>query len=113
MIGLVGTAPKADDALFPLNTPKLIRNRKQLKGLGKEGTLPVAFAGIFAQTMAKVVMIRVEDKAGMKKIDNPFHGIQGLLAAESVVFEKPSILIAPGFSADEVIAGLLERWQSV
>ena len=50
MIGLVGTAPDADETSFPLNTPVLIAgSRLEAAKLGSTGTLPMAIDGIFDQ----------------------------------------------------------------
>lgn len=60
IIGLVGTAPAADDAKFPYNTPVLIAgNRREAAKLGTLGTLPWSIDGIFDQVGAMVVVIRV------------------------------------------------------
>jgi phage tail sheath protein FI len=62
IIGLVGTAPNADKDAFPDKKPVLVNKRKQLEGLGAEGTLKDALEGIFAQAMAQVVVVRVKEK---------------------------------------------------
>ena len=60
VIGLVGTAPDADEQRFPLNTPVLIAgSRLEAAKLGATGTLPMAIDGIFDQAGALVVVIRV------------------------------------------------------
>ena len=56
VIGLVGTAPDADEQRFPLNTPVLIAgSRLEAAKLGTTGTLPMAIDGIFDQAGALVV----------------------------------------------------------
>ena len=58
VIGLVGTAPNADNSLFPLDTPVLIAGkRSETAGLGASGTLPSAIDGIFDQIGAMVVVV--------------------------------------------------------
>ena len=106
VIGLVGTAPEADAAAFPLDTPVLIAgNRSEAAGLGAAGTLPAAVDGIFDQTGATVVVIRVAEGAdaattlinvigGVDAVTGEYRGVQALLAAESVAKVSPRILIA-------------------
>ncbi|GFS78671.1 putative phage tail sheath protein [Nephila pilipes] len=62
VIGVIGTAPEADEQKFPLNSPVLIAGSlKEAAKLGKRGTLPFAVNGIFSQIGATVVVIRVEE----------------------------------------------------
>jgi phage tail sheath protein FI len=119
VIGLVGTAPQADEAAFPLDTPVLIAgNQREAAKLGNTGTLPSAINGIFAQTGALVVVIRVEEgedeAATLKNLlcveydDKGYQqGINALLAANSLVKVTPRILIAPGFSHKQEVATAL------
>jgi phage tail sheath protein FI len=109
VIGLVGTAPGADEHSFPLNTPVLIAgSRLEAAKLGTTGTLPMAIDGIFDQAGALVVVIRVAE--GATEAETQTHvlggvdeagqylGLQALLAAQSVAKVTPRILIAPGFT---------------
>ncbi len=114
VIGLVGTAPDADAAAFPLNTPVLIAGNRgeaaKLDTVGDgEGTLPDALDAIFDQAGAMVVVIRVEEGAdeaetlsnvigGVDGATGQYEGVQALLAAESVAKVQPKILCAPGFT---------------
>ncbi|GFR08131.1 phage tail protein [Trichonephila clavata] len=62
VIGVIGTAPDADEQKFPLNKPVLIAGSlKEAAKLGKTGTLPQAVSSIFTQVGATVVVIRVEN----------------------------------------------------
>ena len=63
IIGLVGTAPDADEDAFPLNEVKKIDARPQASSLllGTTGTLPVALNNIFRQGQCTVQMVRVEE----------------------------------------------------
>lgn len=115
VIGLVGTAPNADAAAFPLNTPVLIAgNRTEAAKLDTVGTglgtLPAAIDGIFDQIGALVVVIRVDEGVDeAATVTNIIGGVDGttgarsgvhcLLDAESVVKVQPKILIAPGFTS--------------
>ena len=64
VIGLIGTAPAADAAVFPLNEPVLIAgSRSKANKLGTTGTLGPAMDGIFQQIGATVVVVRVDEGA--------------------------------------------------
>jgi len=124
VIGLVGTAPDADPAVFPVNTPVLIAGSRleaaklDTTGDGK-GTLPGAIDGIFDQAGAMVVVIRVEEGVdetatqvnvigGVNGVDDSYEGLHALLAAENVAKVVPRILIAPGFSQAAAVAAELD-----
>ena len=106
----MGTAPEAEAASFPINTPVLIAgSRTEAAALGAKGTLPQAIDGIFDQAGALIVVVRVaDDKDAAKLTSNVIGGVdsktaqrtglQALLDASSVVAAEPRILIAPGFS---------------
>lgn len=113
VIGLIGTAPEADDAAFPLNTPVLIAgSRIEASRLGNKGTLPAAMDGIFDQIGALVVLVRIAEGSGVDKeastianvlggVDSStgqYLGVHAFLGAESMVKSTPRILIAPGFT---------------
>ena len=106
VIGIIGTAPQADAAVYPLNTPVLVAgNRTKAGQLGQTGTLPSAMDGIFDQIGATVVVVRVDEGADeAATISNivgnstGFTGVHAFMAAESVVGFSPKILIAPGFT---------------
>jgi hypothetical protein len=124
VIGVVGTAPDADPAKFPLNKPVLIAaSRREAAKLGARGTLPQAIDGIFDQTGAVVVVVRVEEvtvdgyvdqtktmsNIASDNVDETGHyqGIAALLSAESVVKVQPRILIAPGYSCHKTVGDKL------
>lgn len=141
VIGLIGTAPGADETAFPLNTPVLIAgNRTEAALLGDTGTLPAAIDGIFDQAGAVVVVVRVEESTdtdpvaaeaetigniigGVDAGTGSYEGVQAFLGAESIVHVSPRILIAPGFThqrpsgnANPVVAellGIAERLRAV
>lgn len=110
VIGLIGTAPEADAAKWPLNTPVLIAGkRSEAAGLGVTGTLAPAIDDIFDQAGAMIVVVRVADDAdeaaltsniigGIDAETGAYEGVQAFLAAESTVGVAPRILIAPEFS---------------
>ncbi|WP_341815460.1 phage tail sheath subtilisin-like domain-containing protein [Wolbachia endosymbiont (group B) of Idaea biselata] len=106
VIGVIGTAPEADEQKFPLNSPVLIvGSLKEAAKLGKSGTLPSAINGIFSQIGATVVVIRVEESetiqniiGGVDKETGEYQGIEAFLSSESIVHVLPRILIAPQFT---------------
>ena len=114
VIGIIGTAPNADESAFPLNTPTLIAGSRleaaklDLNGQ-KQGTLPNALDGILDQAGAVVIVVRIEEGAteaetlanvigGVNAETGAFEGVQALLGAQSVVGFSPRLLIAPGFT---------------
>lgn len=140
VIGIVGTAPRADATVFPLNTPVLVAGSRSLaaKLLANEGpadgTLPSALDSIFDQSGAAVVVIRVEAGAnesatianvigGVNSTTGDYEGVQALLGANSALGVTPRVLIAPGFThqrdaenANAVVAeliGIAERLRAV
>lgn len=127
VIGVIGTAPEATED-FPLNTPVLIAGSyTEAAKLGTAGTLPAALEGILAQTGAMVVVIRVAEgeasgegneaiTAAEATINNvigsvsgngEYSGVYSFLASKSILGVTPRILIAPGFSVNEVITELI------
>lgn len=116
VIGLIGTAPDADAAAFPLNTPVLIAgNRLEAAKLDTagdgEGTLPGAIDAIFDQAGAVVIVVRVEQGAddqetmanilgGVNAGTGAYEGVHAFLAAESELGYAPRILCAPDFTGE-------------
>lgn len=115
VIGIVGTAPNADAAAFPVNTPVLVAgSRTEAAKLGDpdlpaDGTLPPALDGILDQVGAVVIVVRVEEGAdeaetlanvvgGVDGVTGNLEGLHALTGAESVLGKKPRILCAPGWS---------------
>lgn len=111
VIGVIGTAPDADSAAFPLDTPVLVAGSRteaaKLDTVGDgAGTLPAAMDGIFDQVGAMVVVIRVSEGAddsetqsniiGGTDSSGNYTGQKAFLSAESEVGVAPRILIAPG-----------------
>ncbi|OPB29527.1 phage tail sheath C-terminal domain-containing protein [Bartonella sp. WD12.1] len=113
VIGIVGTAPNADEEVFPLNTPVLIsgslsKAAKLDKYNTGEGTLPNAVDLIFKQAGAIVVVVRVEESRDENKTltnvlggvnaNGSYEGVHAFIGAQSIVGQTPRILIAPGFT---------------
>jgi len=123
VIGVVGTAPAADPAAFPENTPVLVAGSRleaaklDTAGTGA-GTLPAALDGILDQAGATVVVVRVPEGAndaetqsnvigGVDAATGQYKGAQALLAAESALGVTPRILCAPGFTQVQAVADAL------
>ncbi|TGG92530.1 phage tail protein [Natronospirillum operosum] len=110
VVGVVGTAPEADEAAFPLNEPVLVAgSRTKAAQLGTEGTLPDALEDILSVTGALVVVVRVQEGlddaetrsnviGGVDAETDQYQGITALLAAKSQLGVTPRILIATGFT---------------
>lgn len=120
VIGIIGTAPDADAAAFPLNTPVMIagsrREAAKLDTIGAgNGTLPSALDSIFDQAGAVVVVVRVASESdgqgginetevmanivgGVNSTNGDYEGVHAFLGAESKLGVVPRILVAPGFS---------------
>ncbi|TAN61087.1 MAG: hypothetical protein EPN20_12980 [Magnetospirillum sp.] len=107
VIGIIGTAPDAVEADFPLDTPVLLANNpRKAARLGSAGTLKDAVTAIYSQTGAMVVVVRVAEGGTINEtLSNIIGdvtlmtGVHAFRAAASVVFVKPKILIAPGFTS--------------
>lgn len=112
-IGIVGTAPNADPAIFPAGVPVLVAGDQakaamlDTTGTGA-GTLPQAMDGIFDQGRAAVAVVRVEEGAdpaatqsavigGVDNATDQLTGIQSLLNTQNAIKFNPRIFCAPGF----------------
>lgn len=116
IIGLVVTAPAADAALFPLNTPvKVTVLSDAISAAGDDGTMKGALQAIADQVRTTVVVVRVApgadaaatatnvigaDANGIKS------GMQALLAAEAQIGVRPRIIGAPGLDPENVAKAL-------
>ncbi|NCC97562.1 MAG: phage tail protein, partial [Synergistales bacterium] len=110
VIGLIGTAPEANPDVFPVNKPVLIAGSlKEAAKLGTKGTLPMGIDGIFDQTGALVIVVRVNEGVnetetmaniigGVNAATGQFEGVHALLGAESKTGYQPRIICAPGFT---------------
>lgn len=114
VIGIVGTAPDADEDVFPLNTPvAILADEVKAAKLGATGTLPTALDLIFAQALCWVVVVRVATGAtdaetdtnviGGVDVDGTRRGFSALLAARAKTKLWPRILIAPGFTHKQAV----------
>jgi hypothetical protein len=123
VIGIVGTAPDADAAKFPVNVPVMIAGNRleaaKLDTVGDgAGTLPDAMDAIFDQAGAVVVVVRVEEGiddaetltniiGGVDAATGAYSGVQALLAAETETGVAPRILCVPGFTDTRIDGGVL------
>jgi phage tail sheath protein FI len=105
VIGIVGTAPDADAAAFPLDTPVLVEGPRKAALLGEGGTLKHAYQALYAQGASVAVFIRVsegaDDAATLANVVGDatlFTGVWALEAARSELDLTPRILAAPGFT---------------
>lgn len=120
VIGIVGTAPFADPAVFPLDTPVLITRPAQAAALmatwdatananASVGSLPSAIADIHDQAQPPIVIVRVDVAAAggsqltnqlaeVKGVQAESSGVYALLAAKGLVKAQPRILIATGWT---------------
>lgn len=124
VIGLVATAPDADETAFPINTPVLLTNPAGSIGkAGKGGTLARALTAISGQSRALTIVVRVEEGAdiaattsnviGSVTTSGQRTGIQALLAAESELGVKPRIIGAPELDTKAVANALASAAQSL
>lgn len=119
VIGIVGTAPFADPDAFPLDKPVRITQASQAAALkatmpanapvGAEGTLPTSIAAIYDQVRTPIVVIRVEaeDELADQLVkvvgaQDESTGVYALLAARAETGLKPKILIATGFTHQQI-----------
>ncbi|MGP9466735.1 phage tail sheath protein [Halomonas sp. TP35] len=123
VIGVVATAPAADEDAFPLNTPVLITDLYAAIGnAGAGGTLRRTLSAIVSETRAICVVVRVEEGAdedattaniigGVSSTGQKL-GIQALTAAETKLGVKPRILGVPELDNESVaseLAGIAQQ----
>lgn len=119
IIGLVGTAPAADAAKYPIDTPVLIysNDATALAALGATGTLADAIAGINDQlgefqAAAQIVVVRVTEGAGadqaakdtatIANIIAANRGIHALKTAGTALGVTPRLVAVPGYTHQRV-----------
>ncbi|MDC9588199.1 phage tail sheath protein [Xenorhabdus sp. XENO-10] len=117
IVGMVCTAPDADEKTFPLNTPVLLTDVMSASGkAGNKGTLSASLKAIAAQAQPVTVVVRVaEGESEEATISNIIGGVtdagkktgmQALLAAQSQLGVKPRILGVPGLDSKAVAVEL-------
>lgn len=130
VVALLGTAPDADAAKFPLNVPVLLKGTPtDAVGLGDAGTLKDAVDDVFDQVGAYTVIIRVEEGVDLAATMSNLvgdatarTGVHALLKSEPMLGIKPRLIAIPGFTsgdgvtANPVVAeliGVLEALEAV
>jgi len=106
VIGVIGTAPDADAAAFPLNTPVLLANQPRKAALlGVAGTLLDAINGIYEQSGASVIVVRVDEgideAATLANVAGTVAdgtGVHAFTGAKMATGATPRILCAPGWT---------------
>lgn len=112
VVGIIGTAPDADAAVFPVDTPVFLYSddATKLTALGATGTLRDAITLLNAQlgafqVAAKVVVVRVAEgvdaDATIVNIvgDGVSTGLSAFLSAGPELGVIPRLLCAPGFTS--------------
>ena len=115
VIGLIGTAPDADETLFPLNKPVLLAANPVLaQKLGVAGTLLDSVNGVYSQGSATVVIVRVaqgqtrnETWSNLVGTVTAKTGVWAFLKARPLLKLVPKILIATGHTEDRPSDGLV------
>jgi phage tail sheath protein FI len=109
VVALLGTAPDADAAKFPLNTPVLLPGNPALAAdLGETGTLKDAVDDVFDQTSCNCIVIRVEEGVDLAETLSNLvgdatlrTGVHALKTCDSVLGLKPRLVAAPGFTTGD------------
>jgi phage tail sheath protein FI len=112
VVGLIGTAPEADPAVFPLDTPVFLYSDDTAKrtALGTEGTISDALNLINAQlgefqVAAKIVVVRVAEGATVEETianivgDGISTGLEAFVQAGPLLGIIPRLICAPGFTS--------------
>lgn len=116
-VGLIGTAPLADAAIFPLDTPVLLTgDPAQIAALGLTGTLKSSIENMIAAAggsyIPKTAVVRVAagvdaaatitNMVGDAGSMTGWHAFKG---ARSELGFKPKIYMAPGFTGQRIADG--------
>ncbi|MEG3135525.1 phage tail sheath subtilisin-like domain-containing protein [Rouxiella sp. T17] len=103
------TLKGGEDEPFPLNTPVALVGTTLMKKLGGGGSLPQALADINDQRTALTIVVRVATDADTgKQRAALLEGMQRWSHAKALTGYHPRVLIATGFSEDDVIGKALE-----
>ncbi len=117
IVFMIGTAPSADDSIFPVGKSVLVNSHSMIASL-EDGTLYRGMLDLFEQTNALVVVHRVAhdaDEAQQKaniigSLDNDtgeMTGINALLNCESEAGKRPRLAICPEFKDADIASALL------
>lgn len=116
---VIGTAPDADPAVFPVGKPVLIpgdvRKLAKLDMVGdKAGTLPSALEAVYDQQRCTICVIRQEEGAdeaetitniigGVDPVTGAKSGLEAILDVQSITGKRPRLLAVPGFTNNQSI----------
>jgi len=114
---IVGTAPQANETLFPLNQPKVVRGYNDMPvGLGETGTLPLQLDKMLGQSgraSPTIYFVRVEeDEDDAITIANVLGsraaktGLHALSRIQGEFGDRPKLLGAPGFTSTRPTDGV-------
>lgn len=125
VIGLVATAPDADNDTFPLNQPTLLTGitPSMIAKAGKTGTLSRTLDGILDIVNCKVVVVRVDesdDESQMKanviggvNEEGKYTGLKAFLVSAAVCAIKPRIFCVPKYDSQDVTTELVSVAQKL
>ncbi|OJH51628.1 phage tail protein [Agrobacterium pusense] len=109
-----GTAPDADPAAFPLNTPTLITSLTQATGLGADGTLLEDVKTVFGEGGSWCIINRVEHSADPAELQANLigdavarTGLYAALRAKGITSYQPRVIITAGNTGAWVEAGVV------
>ncbi|MFC7090201.1 phage tail sheath subtilisin-like domain-containing protein, partial [Halomonas salifodinae] len=124
VIGVVCTAPDADEATFPLDQPALVTNVDTAIGkAGTTGTLKDALTTIGNQAKPIIVVVRVAE--GIDEIETTANvigtttetgqrtGLQALLTANQKLGVTPRIIGVPGLDTQPVATAMVSVLQQL
>ncbi|MDQ0510874.1 phage tail sheath subtilisin-like domain-containing protein [Ancylobacter amanitiformis] len=113
VIGIIGTAPDADETAFPLNIPKQLLRASDAALLGVEGTLSPAIDSIFDQVGCPVIVVRIEEGSTPAETWSnaigsqvSFSGVHAFRRAQPDGLYKPKLLLAPGLTQTSPADGI-------
>lgn len=113
VIGIIGTAPDADKATWPLNTPVQVLSIGSASTLGTAGTLYDAIDSIYGIVECPVIVVRVDTadtQAGLWSNvvgdSATYTGVHAFTRAQSDGLYKPKLLIAPGMTGASAADGI-------
>lgn len=109
-----GTAPDADPAGFPLNTPTLITSLTRATGLGADGTLLEDVKTVFGEGGSWCIINRVEHSADPAELQANLigdavarTGLYAALRAKGITSYQPRVIITAGNTGAWVEAGVV------
>lgn len=106
VVGIIGTAPGADAAVFPLGLTLIPGSQSMLASLGLTGTLPKALERMYRYAAPLVAVMRIEDNANIDTLlsnavgsAGTYTGVHAFLRCQSLLGVKPKIFLAPGLTS--------------